>query len=381
MMAQTRARLLGLLAVVGSSAGCWRADVYVITGTPLADGGSGDIADAPSADGSGGDIADAPSADDRGGDIADASPTDGRGGDIADAPPADGRGGDIADAPPADGGGDQSAESATCTSSVSPGKDTNMTLQVGSLSRSYVLHVPSAYDGKKPVPLILDFHGVGGTGASELVNSPYPDVTDAEGVVMAFPDGKKGPAGTAWNVGPCCVSEINGVPVDDVAFARALVADVQKIACIDPYRIYAVGILTGGGMAYYLACHAADVFAAVAPAAFDLLEENVDACKPSRAITEISFRGTAPSRVPYGGGDSSLVSGMPITFLGAVPTFERWAQIDGCSGSASQPDSKGCSTYSSCRDGVEVTLCTKDGGSEDPGDPTIAWPMLKRHPR
>ena len=42
--------------------------------------------------------------------------------------------------------------------------------------------------------------------------SPYPAQTDAEGVIMAFPSGKPGPSGGAWNVGPCCVAG-----VDDVA--------------------------------------------------------------------------------------------------------------------------------------------------------------------
>ena len=106
--------------------------------------------------------------------------------------------------------------------------------------------------------------------------------------MMAFPDGLQGPAGTGWNVGPCCVAD-----VDDVAFARALVAQIEAIACIDPDRVYAVGVLTGGGMAHYVACRAADVFAAAAPAAFDLLAENVDDCIPPRPITVISFRGTA----------------------------------------------------------------------------------------
>jgi len=157
------------------------------------------------------------------------------------------------------------------------------------------------------------------------------------------------------------------------------VADVQDRACIDASRVYAVGVLTGGGMAYYLACNAADVFAAVAPAAFDLLQENVGDCLPSRPITEISFRGTGPSRVPYAGGASSLVAGMPITFLGAQATFEHWGQIDGCTGSPSPEDANGCSAYSGCQAGVEVILCTKPGGTEDPGDPSVAWPVLKRH--
>lgn len=258
-------------------------------------------------------------------------------------------------------------------SAIAPG-DTSVTLQVGSLSRSYVLHIPSAYNGSKPAPLVLDFHGIGSSGWGELSGSAYPAVTDPEGVVMAFPDGVKGPVGTAWNVGPCCVAE-----VDDVAFAKAVVADVQRTACIDPKRVYAIGVLTGGGLAHYLACHAADSFAAVSPAAFDLLEETVDDCRPTRPITVVSFRGDAVSRVPYEGGESSLVPGMPITFLGAQATFDRWARINGCAGPASSEDANGCSFYAGCPEGVEVVLCTKPGGREDPGDPTIAWPILKRH--
>ena len=272
------------------------------------------------------------------------------------------------------GGGDGSTMPASCSSTVLPPGDTTRTVQVGSVARSYVLHVPATYDGKTPVPLVVDFHGIGETGSTELASSPYPAHLDPEGVVMAFPDGLKGPVGTDWNVGPCCVGD-----VDDVAFARAVVANIQTIACVDPTRVYATGVLTGGGMAHYLACHAADVFAAAAPAAFDLLQENVGECAPQRAVTVISFRGTADSRVPYDGGPSSLVPGMPITFLGAVGTFNAWSQIDRCTGSPSQEDANGCAHYSGCQDGVEVILCTKAGGHEDPGDPSIAWPVLKRH--
>jgi len=256
---------------------------------------------------------------------------------------------------------------------LSPG-DSNQTLMLNSVNRSFVLHVPRSYDGTKPVPLIVDLHGLGSSGMNELQNSPYPAVTDAEGVVIAFPDGLKGPLGTAWNLGPCCVAD-----VDDLGFIRALVAQVQTTACIDARRVYAVGVLTGGGMVYDLACQSADIFAAVAPAAFDLLQENVDDCAPSRPISEISFRGTADPRVPYAGGPSSLVPGMPITFLGARATLQRWADINHCTGAVSPEDSNGCSAYSSCDAGVEVTLCTKQGGRDEPGNANIAWPVLRRH--
>ena len=262
-----------------------------------------------------------------------------------------------------------------CASPALPAGDTSIKLQVGSLSRSYVLHVPPAYDGTQPAPLIIDLHGIGGTGWGELASSTYPAVTDPDGVIIAFPDGMGGPIGTGWNMGPCCVAD-----VDDFGFINAVVANVRKTACIDPNRVYAVGVLTGGGMVNALACKAADIFAAVAPAAFDLLQETVNDCKPSRPISEISFRGTADTRVPYAGGASSLVPGMPITFLGAQGTFDRWAQIDQCGGVASPADANGCSSYSGCANGVEVILCTKQGGPAEPGDANIAWPVLKRHP-
>jgi len=283
----------------------------------------------------------------------------------------------ITHAPGADSGPD-SAMPVTCPSvALQPG-DSMQTVSVAGVSRSYLLHVPAAYDGSKPVPLVVDFHpltAMAQAAAQERASSLYPAEIDPEGAVMAFPLGLAGPSGPAWDVGPCCVMN-----VDDVAFARALVVQVSGTACVDPKRVYAVGFSMGGGMAYYVACHAADVFAAVAPAAFDLLQENAGDCLPSRPITVISFRGGADTFIPYDGGYSAVVPGMPVNFLGAQATFQKWADLDQCAGPPSAPDSNGCSTYSSCAAGVEVVLCTKQGGVSAQGDASIAWPILKRHP-
>ncbi len=271
-----------------------------------------------------------------------------------------------------DGGGPPPACSLT---SVTPG-DTSVTIRVGSLTRSYVLHVPPAVDSTAPAPLIIDFHGAGGTGWDQLATSTYPAVTDPAGVVMAFPDGVNGPIGTAWNVGPCCVPG-----VDDIMFVDALIADVRQRVCVDMRHVYAVGVLTGGGMAHHLACERADVFAAVSPAAFDLLEETVDSCVPAAPVGVVAFRGTADVRVPFEGGSASLVPSMPVTFLGAQATFERWARINECSGEPSEPDAQGCSFYADCGGGTEVVLCVKQDGRGEPGDAAIAWPVLQRHSR
>jgi polyhydroxybutyrate depolymerase len=280
----------------------------------------------------------------------------------------------ITRAPPGDGGTDGAAP-VTCPSPALQSGDSMETVRVGSVSRNYLLHVPSAYDGSRPVPLIIDFHGLTVTGMTQRNLSTYPDETGPEGVIMAFPTGLPGPSGNAWNVGPCCVAN-----VDDVAFARTVVAQVSATACIDPKRVYAAGFSMGGGMAHFIACHAADVFAAAAPSSFDLLEENVGDCRPARPITVISFRGSGDNLVPYAGGFSSVVPGMPVTFLGAQASFQKWAEIDQCAGAPSAPDGNGCASYANCAGGVEVVLCTDQGGGQAQGNAGIAWPILKRHP-
>ena len=225
------------------------------------------------------------------------------------------------------------SSTSTCPSPVLTSGNTTKTITAGGLSREYILHVPSAYTGQTPVPLVVDFHPIGGSDTQWASGSPYPAVIDKEGVVSAFPLGKPSPnMGNAWNVQGCCVSKINGADVDDIAFAKALVAEVEKVACIDPKRVYAVGFSMGGGMSHYIACHAADVFAAVGPAAFDLTQQNEPGCTPARPITVISWRGTSDNVVPYAGGHSALVTGMAIDFPGSyrhVPGMGQQGRMHG----------------------------------------------------
>ncbi len=270
----------------------------------------------------------------------------------------------------------QDTSEAPCAATPVAAGDTTVNLRVGSTDRSYLLHVPAAYQPTRPVPLVIDFHGAGSSAQEELQTSTYPPVTDPEGVILVFPNGESGPIGNAWNFGPCCVPG-----VDDFAFVDALLADVAERVCIDSKHIYAVGLLTGGGLVHHLACERANVFAAVSPSAFDLIEETVDDCAPAQPIGVVAFRGTDDNRVPYGGGSASLVPNMAVTFLGAEASFERWAQLNGCVGDPSPLDTRGCKSYSQCSNGTEVVLCTEEDGMAKPGDATIAWPILARHSR
>ena len=263
-------------------------------------------------------------------------------------------------------GGGQSDCSA---STLAPG-DSNRTIQVGGASRTFILHVPSSYTGTTPVPLVLDFHGLGGTGAGQRLSSGFAALSDRDGFVIAWPDG----IDNAWNIGPCCTRSRD---VDDLGFAKAIVTEVTGTGCIDRKRVYATGFSMGGGFSHFLACNAADVFAAVAPSAFDLLVESEEPCHPSRPVSVLSFRGTADFVVPYAGGASTPPNGCcpTIHFLGAEGTLARWAAINACTGS---PTTTGnTQLYSQCADGVQVGLYTIQGGGHAPGPANTAWDFLK----
>jgi polyhydroxybutyrate depolymerase len=242
----------------------------------------------------------------------------------------------------------------------------NRTSNVGGTSRTYILHVPSNYTGTTRVPLVLDFHALGGTGSQEQSSSGYQQIADKNGFLIAFPDG----IDNAWNIGPCCT---NSRDVDDLGFAKAMVTAISNDGCVDATRVYATGFSMGGGMSHYLACNAADVFAAAAPASFDLLVPDEEPCVPSRPISVLTFRGTADTVVPFAGGQGS--SGR-ITFLGAQGSFERWAGIDGCSDPTTTDGD--CTYYEHCSAGVQVGLCVKQGGTHAPGDPNVGWAFLSQ---
>ena len=251
------------------------------------------------------------------------------------------------------------------------GKDetVSLTVQGSSGKRSFIMHVPSTYKGDQAVPLLIDYHPIGGSSDGQMRDTKYKALTDKEGVISLYPQGTTKTMGPGWNVGPCCSND------DDLEFTREMIKYVREKACIDPQRIYAAGFSMGGGMSNHVACMMSDVFAAVAPAAMDLNRTNSAKCTKARPIAVINFRGTADPVCKYQGGDSGYNDG--LNFLGAEGTFKYWAEADGCQGSPSK-NKDGCDEYSNCMDGVKVVLCTKQGGGHEQGDGNIGWPFLKQ---
>jgi polyhydroxybutyrate depolymerase len=275
---------------------------------------------------------------------------------------------------PEAGTGAPDVQTCPAASTLTPGETTE-TIQVGSATRSFILHVPASYTGETPVPLILDFHGILMSSGLQRAFSGYAELSETEGFIVAFPEGTD----TAFNVGKCCTSS---QAVDDIGFARAIVTRLSEQGCIDRKRVHSVGYSMGGGMSMHLACNAADVFASIATSAFDMMPEADWPCAPSRPISMITFRSTGDPLVPYNGAVDTIPpngTATLVTFIGAEANFMKWAALNACT-DAPQAAAAGCQLHSACGGAVAVELCTKQGGGHDYMDAAQGWAFLKQHP-
>ena len=232
--------------------------------------------------------------------------------------------------------------------SLGPGTHSGIQVDVNGTLREFNLFVPAGYDPNTPAPLVLNFHGLMGSPDGQADFSQFNDTADSRGMLVAYPKG----IGDSFNAGACC-GDASSQGVDDVGFSRAIVDQLAAQHCVDTKRVYATGMSNGGHMAHYLACEAADVFAAVASVSGVLGVS----CNATRPISIIDFHGTSDLIVPYGGAGP--------TFPPVDDMMQDWAARNGCDTQSMVTVSMGdaeCETWPNCDDDVEVTLCTLGAG-------------------
>lgn len=233
-----------------------------------------------------------------------------------------------------------------------------VSLQAGGRTRAYVLFVPDGL-GPGPHPLVVDFHGLTDSGDRHDNLSEMRAKGAAEGFVVAQPDGAL--LGNSWDI----LSDSS-----DVAFVRALVADVGSRVPIDPDRVFATGFSAGGGLVNRLACEAADVFAAAGSVAGSYLAPGE--CSPARAVPYVAFHGDEDLVVPYDGG---------LVVFPSVPRWAgAWAERNGCTdatGRRDVTDDVVLDEWTGCRDGATVQLYTVVGGGHDWPGPGSSGGLLR----
>jgi polyhydroxybutyrate depolymerase len=236
-----------------------------------------------------------------------------------------------------------------CSSSGGLGAgDSDLTITSGGRKRNARVHVPKTYDPTKPTAVVLNFHGRLSTPSDQNLVSKATSKADSAGFVVVHPEG----VGKTWNGGLCC-GEAQSENVDDVGFTRDLLDELAKKLCVDPKRVFAMGLSNGAFMSNRLACELADRIAAIGPVAGQLM---MTSCSPKRPVPVMYFHGNDDDWVSYDG-----MYGVP----GAQDSAKAWAKRNGCSTTPKETYAKGdatCLTYSGCKASADVTLCTIAGG-------------------
>jgi len=164
-------------------------------------------------------------------------------------------------------------------------------------NRKYFIHVPPNYESTQSIPVLLAFHGYGGTAKSFMEHSNFNEIADVNNFIVVYPEGLTFEWYTHWNVG----GWTNGSTVDDVGFVNSLLDDLEVNYNIETNKIYATGMSNGGFMSFLLACQLSERIAAVASVIGSMTPETYSACNPSHQIPILQLHGTADDIVPYEG--------------------------------------------------------------------------------
>lgn len=177
------------------------------------------------------------------------------------------------------------------------GNNNASTIYHDGLDREYILYVPSSYDGNSSVPMVLNFHGYGGTATNFIQDADMRQQAEADTFILVYPQGSCLEGSSHWNA--CPNGGDNKSSTDDLGFIETLIDHLDANYNIDEERVYAVGYSNGGMMAYGLANYRSEKIAAVGSVSGTML----DCIGPtSHPMPVIHLHGTSDGVLPYNGG-------------------------------------------------------------------------------
>jgi polyhydroxybutyrate depolymerase len=264
--------------------------------------------------------------------------------------------------------------------------------------RPYGLYEPPGWDHREPRPLLVWFHAYGARGATSVASFELKAAASAGGFVLAFPDGTLDSRGKRfWNaIDACC--DFEHVPIDDVAYAAALIDDVSGKLPIDPRRVYVGGHSNGGFMAQRLACDLSSRLAGIVSVAGSTWRDP-SRCQPPARVSVLYIHGDQDRAISPEGGRVHLIGLEPgvdtAEFASDQEVMRMWGAKDACSGQLSPTgktidfdskvpgDETSESEVSGCPPGIGVALWSVKGGSHlprpSPGAMDAVWSWLSAH--
>jgi polyhydroxybutyrate depolymerase len=227
------------------------------------------------------------------------------------------------------------------------GPDTPCTVANG----EYLIRMPSAWNGRDPVPAVMFFHGWQSSAAEVMADQVLAKSLSDLGLALIAPNGRE----KAWSF-PNSPSHDR----DEFQFVAAVLDDAAQRFAIDKTRILASGFSIGGSMVWNLACYMGDRFLAFEAIAGAFWDPAPSDC-PSAAPNLLHIHGTSDRTVPLEGRvilnmfRQSDVNRSLLTWLKACPKDQTQTVEEGL---------LHCVRHVGCTNGNEIEFCLHNGGHE-----------------
>jgi polyhydroxybutyrate depolymerase len=245
---------------------------------------------------------------------------------------------------------------ATMLAPTAPGEGTRRTWTIEGTERQAIVHLPSG--APRPCPLILAFHGHGGSAQrvsrSMHLQGEWPGavVVYAQGLPTKSqrvdPEGRK----PGWQ------NRAGEYGDRDLKLVDAIVESLRNEGWVDDTRVYATGHSNGAGFTYALWLARPELLAAVAPVAGGSL-----AARQLQPMPCMHIAGRADSIVP---------------FAGQERVMDVVRQVNGCEGTG-KPWATDCTRWESPLGTPFVGMVT-DGGHQYPAEaPALIVRFLREH--
>ncbi|HKU38774.1 MAG TPA: hypothetical protein VJR89_11525 [Polyangiales bacterium] len=263
-----------------------------------------------------------------------------------------------------------------CTAPLRPGEDRKCMFNfMGQMKKVYI-YAPPSYNACAPAALIVDCHGASESAEVHIgterfsadaplgYGSSWRRAVQGDNAIVVTPEGN----GLRWSA------------TSDPPYLNTVADMVEKIAKVDPEKVYITGISMGGMVTVATGCKDTKRWRGMAPVA--MLSQGCNSIE--RPIPHIAFHAMTDQLTSYAD-DQMLATKMAslngcemtpttITYGGPMGNQDPWACFAMKYGIGS-PDAKdpftiplsacpadrevsSCKVWTGCKEGVEVRFCT-----------------------
>ncbi|MBX9695216.1 MAG: hypothetical protein K2Z81_22710, partial [Cyanobacteria bacterium] len=175
------------------------------------------------------------------------------------------------------------------------GKHTGKKMTVEGAERTYDMYVPTTYDGKSAVPLVVALHGAFEDAATMEYRTGFNAKAEREGFIVIYPEARTcvSGRGRTWNIG----SSIWWT-VDDVEYVETVIKTARQKFNVDSKRIFVAGFSNGAMLAHEVGTRLSHVLAGVGAVSGSM---NGSEKVPAQPVSVIIIHGTKDDVVPIGG--------------------------------------------------------------------------------